>query len=473
MSTLNINKSVSWADAEDNYETQGLDYETQPSTPVSGSTDIPRLSISENNLEINKFDNLTCYTFTECDENSPLWQQYYRGIIKNESGQVVCHSFGYTSEFSQEDIKELPCMNVICPILNNSKCYVSYEGSILRLFYNDSSLGKWQLSTHRKIDSFGSRWGSAKSYGQLFVDCLLATNKDLLTEDLKDINGNYVYENIIEKYANFYKLNKDYNYIFMITTSNENRIVCNSGDNHVLYFVGAFNTKNIIKTVSVPELQNQVEGVKDLPMFEYMSPESFEYIGVKLPILVSKMTVDEIKEYVKNMDYKQSQGVIFITHEGRTVKIVNDKYLYYSKLRGNNPNILLRYLVLQREGDKERVKQFVELYDDKKKLFIDFGQALDDICGNIYRKYRNRFVRKMVSIAPPEQYYVIRELHDQYLKDNTNIVTPQRVAKYVFDMQPERVYGLFHMYTKRKTETGYGNKLQDEFKNKVKDFVYQ
>ena len=337
------------------------------------------------------------------------------------------------------------------------------------MFYNktsDNTNTCWQLSTHRKIDSFNSRWGSSKSYGDLFVSALLEKDPSILEGNTKDENGNFVYEKVVEEYTIRNKLDKNYNYIFMITTSNENRIVCENEKNQV-FFVGAFNSNNVVKTT------NTFSELGYLQNFEYISPDKITNTGFETPTLVDIKDMNKLKEYVSNVDYKKSQGLIFITDEGRTVKVLNDKYYYYSKLRGNNPNILLRYLELQYEKDKQRVKEFVELYDDKRELFIDFGKVLDDICGNIYRKYRNRFVRKMVSIAPPEQYYVIRELHDQYLKDNTNIVTPQRVAKYVFDMQPERVYGLFHMYTKRKTETGYGNKLQDEFKNKVKDFVYQ
>ena len=207
--------------------------------------------------------------------------------------------------------------------------------------------------------------------------------------------------------------------------------------------------------------------------------EPHEIYGIVMPTkwkrsngqLVDIKDMNELKEYVSNVDYKKLQGLIFITKEGRTVKVLNDKYYYYSKLRGNNPNILLRYLELQYEKDKQRVKEFVELYDDKRELFIEFGKVLDDICGNIYRKYRNRFVRKMVSIAPPEQYYVIRELHDGFLKDRKNIVTPERVISHVHTLQPLRLLSLFNSYNKRKAEFGNGNKLSKEFLDKVKGMI--
>ncbi len=470
MSTLNINSNLSWADMEEDFSP----ISSRPSTPKvenissTGTGTLETGSIPDNNLEINKFGNLLCYTFTECDENSPLVQQLYRGIIKNENGEVICQSFGYTPEFSHTDDENL--IKFVEPVLKSSKCYVSYEGSIIRLFYNktsDNTNTCWQLSTHRKIDSFNSRWGSSKSYGELFVNALVERDATLLEGNTKDDNGNFVYEKVIEEYTIKNKLDKNYNYIFMITTSNENRIVCENENNQV-FFVGAFNSNNVVKrTHTFSELGY-------LPIFEYISPDKITNTGFETPTLVDIKDMNELKEYVSNVDYKKSQGLIFITNEGRTVKVLNDKYYYYSKLRGNNPNILLRYLELQYEKDKQRVKEFVELYDDKRELFIEFGKVLDDICGNIYRKYRNRFVRKMVSIAPPEQYYVIRELHDHFLRDKVNnIVTPQRVAMYVFEMSPERIYGLYHMYTKRRNETGNGNKLQEEFKTKVKDFIYQ
>jgi hypothetical protein len=449
-----FNSTLSWADVEDDY------------TPVSSRPSTPQ-NDSSNVLELNKYDNLRCYTFTECDENSPLYEQSYRGIIKNEKDEVVCHSFGYTPEFSCTDDDNIN--KFINPLLKNSKCYISYEGSILRLFYNkttDSDF-KWQLSTHRKIDSFSSRWGSAKSYGELFIEILLRLNPSLLTDTVKDEHGNFVYEKIIQSYANLYNLNENYNYIFMITTSKMNRIVCNKHDENNLYFVGLFDTTNVINTIS------SKSELGSLPMFKYVYPEDVKSVGVPIPDSYSISEIDKVKSFVYDMNYEKYQGLIFITPEGRTVKMVHHKYMYYSKLRGNNPNILLRYLELQHEGNKDKVKEFVDLYNDQRELFIDFGKVLDDICLNIYTKYRNRFVRKMVDIAPPEQYQVIKELHSKFLENRQNIVTPEAVALYVFDMEPTKIYGLFHMYMKRKQETGNGNKLQEQFKNKVKNIVYK
>jgi hypothetical protein len=89
----------------------------------------------------------------------------------------------------------------------------------------------------------------------------------------------------------------------------------------------------------------------------------------------------------------------------------------------------------------------------------------------MFRKYRNRFIRKQVAIVPPDLYYIIRELHDAYLKDRTQIVTPERVSDYVHTLPPLKLLGLFNSYNKRKNEFGNGNKLSKEFMDKVKAMI--
>ena len=115
-----FNSTLSWADVEDDY----TQVSSRPSTPQNDSSNV---------LELNKYDNLRCYTFTECDENSPLYEQSYRGIIKNEKDEVVCHSFGYTPEFSCTDDDNINKF-IDCLLSNRSPQCISISPGLYSFF---------------------------------------------------------------------------------------------------------------------------------------------------------------------------------------------------------------------------------------------------------------------------------------------------------------------------------------------------
>ena len=382
-------------------------------------------STFETNIEsIDSIDELYLFHYKNCTIDTPSEEKKYRGLVKDKDGKVICKSFGFTPELNETE--EDTIKSILTPsFLESAKCVPSYEGTLLRVFYFIDT-GKWYISTCRKLNAFKSKWGGSKSFGSLFVECLNGIEK---TDDEEVDFQNWCNEN----------LDKNNCYCYYLRTYVENRIVCSAYDTPTLFCIGWYS-------------------------------DDFEKFNIASDLETVEFT--SLDESMKNVDINKSQGLLFITNTGETVKILKKEYVELLKLRGNQPSILYRYIELQQTSDAEEVQKFVNLYQDHFEEICKFTDALEDIIGNIYRKYRNRFVRKLVSVAPPEQYYVIRELHEHFLKDrNLNIITPDYVNNYVKTLPPLRLLGLYKAYEKREKEYGKGNKVSSEHKEKVEKLI--
>ena len=388
---------------------------------------------SLNNVSIvDTLNGLSNYHYLECNNNSSNELKQYRGIIKAEDGNVVCRSFGYTPEVDESNEEEME--SIVKPFLEDATVLPSYESTLLRVFFNltDDLVGGWYVSTCRKIDAFTSRWGGNKSFGELFEECIGVTPKE-------DEPKRVLARTSLQQWCQD-NLDKSKCYSYIIRTYNENRIVCQGYNKPEMFLIGTF------------------------------TQDSFDISSCQIPSL-NITSLEQLKEEMKNVNHSSSQGFILINNKGESVKVMKHEYIEAFKLRGNQPNILLRYIELQQEGVEERVKTFFEMYPEHRDTIIAFSEVVEDICNFMFRKYRNRFVRKQVAIVPPDLYYIIRELHDAYLKDRTQIVTPERVSNYVQSLPPLKLLGLFNSYNKRKNEFGNGNKLSREFMDKVKAMI--
>jgi len=388
-----------------------------------------------NNVSVvDSLNGLSNYHYLECNNNSSSELKQYRGIVKAEDETTVCRSFGYTPEVDDSNEEEMN--TIVKPFLEQEGVTVlpSYESTLLRVFHyvNEQLVGGWYVSTCRKIDAFTSRWGGNKSFGELFEECIGVTPKE-------DEPKKVLSRSSLQKWCED-NLDKSKCYSYIIRTYEENRIVCKCYNKPELFLIGTF------------------------------TKDSFDISKCQIPSL-EVTTMNDLKEKMKNIYPDVLQGLILINKKGESVKVMKHEYVEAFKLRGNQPNILLRYIELQQEGVEERVKTFFEMYPEHKDTIITFTEVIEDICNFMFRKYRNRFVRKQVAIVPPDLYYIIRELHDAYIKDRTQIVTPERVSDYVHSLPPLKLLGLFNSYNKRKNEFGNGNKLSKEFMDKVKAMI--
>ncbi len=440
---LTLSEKISWSSPEAND-----DDDVNQLVELASSIELKEI---ENNktkiLETDKLDNLVCYHFYECDNNSSEEHKQLRGVIKEkETNKIICKTFGFTPEIVENDDENI--QRFIVPMVEaKATCFYSYEGSLLRMFHYD---GKWYLSTHRKINAFKSKWGFGKSYGDLFAEYLKRF------EYFKQFTN----EEVIQKFGTCFE--KDQVFVFLITSYKENRIVSNKHlESPNVYIVGQFK-----------QVENDCVFVNNFERLVFMLPNVDEQDDTSIIGMIETPEVHDITNPNININISEKQGLVLIDSNGNSVKLINKEYADLVALRKNNPNLVLRYIELQQENNKEKIDTYIKLYDDYSEKFKEYDVVMADIIGNIFRKYRNRFVRKLESIAPPDQYYVIRELHEKYLQDPKNIVTPVRVEQYVKSLKPDRLFGLYTQYLKRKQENGHGNKIKEDFRTKVKDIIH-
>jgi hypothetical protein len=373
-----------------------------------------------------ELDGLTCYHYDNANISSSDEIKQCRGIIKNGE-EIICKTFGFTPEFGANDTENLK--TYLEPMLSNPDVIMmpAFEGCLIRRFFHND---KWYTSTHKKIDAHTSKWGCDISFGELFVNAFLKFSD----------NKSFDYD--------FYN-NKDCVYVYLLKNCIGNRIVCVAGENPELQFIVRINKND----------------------------DTYDFHNAYTSVLTNDnpITLEHINEMVSNIDITTSQGLMFInTKTLESIKVIKDDYIFYAMLRGNQPNLLYRYIELQQSDEPKNVEYFYNLYPEKQSDFNDFHKVIDDVCINVYRKYRNRYVRKQISIAPQDQFYIMKELHELFINSNKiDIITQERVKTYIYSLPTARLLYIYNQYVSRRSVTGNGNKVTTDDKEKIVSCIYK
>jgi len=388
---------------------------------------------------IKTFDELGEYKlehYIDCFNDSSNEIKSCRGLIY-KNNVLLCKSFPFTSEYLfNEDVVENKLHECL---INKGIFFPSYEGSIVRV-WNDED--KWFVSTHKKIDASKSRWGSNKTFKDLFIENLFpnSTQKE-------------------EDFINFCntKLLKDIIYIYLIKTTLDNRIVCRNEENK-LYYLGNFNRNDNFQYDY--DSNFECENVSILPKLNILSYEDF------------RLKIEENERDINN--YNETQGILCLSPNGDNIKFVNPLYYKYNLVRGNSPNILYRYIELKKQLDFETIDNLRELYKEENDLINDFENSLRHIKLNILRNYIKRYINKSLAVVPPEQHRILVDLYNQYLNDpQNNRLTIDLVSNYVDSLALQYQYNLFKQYQKRRTLFGNGNWVNKELKDKSLNAYYK
>jgi hypothetical protein len=339
---------------------------------------------------------LELFCYDNCEQWYPEIVQQCRGIVFHDK-QIVMRSFPYTIEFSNSQIELIT--KSLENIFKDCVFFDSYEGALIRMFYFGN---KWYISTHRKLNAFTSKWSSKKSFGSCFVDAL----ENYFTSDdnlLNTLPGD-VSMSILERFQN--SLNKDKQYMFLISHNEENRIVCEAPNIPNIFHVGTF-----------------VDGQLTLT----------DNVGLKYPPKLNFNNVKELCSYVNTINYTQIQGVIVFAPNNKQYKIVHDEYMNLFKIRGNEPSIKFRYLQIR--TNKFYANKLAYLYPNMKNHFDEYERALFEISKFIYKSYIDRFVKKLWVSVPPEEYQVVRMCHKWHEADRKINRVSLEIVRNIMDQQ--------------------------------------
>jgi hypothetical protein len=325
--------------------------------------------------EDNKVD-MFCYV--KCGENDNELIKQCRGVVFS-GNDLVMKAFPYTSEFNHTQIKDV---DDSIGEFKDWSFYNSHEGACVRMF---NHAGKWFLSTHRKLNAFRSKWASRESFGTSFKNALTSEeeNNDMFK------NGLPPGDNILERFQSTLDISKQY--MFLIRNTKDNRIVCSAPDRPTVYHVGTFVDSVLVMT---------------------------ENVNIPVPSKISFDNINELREYVEKVSYRDFQGVIGFTSDNKQLKIIHKDYQDLFHARGNEPSIKFRYL--QTRMNRKFVNMLYHLYPEMAETFDEYENTLFEIGRCVYRAYVQRFIKKRYVTVPREEYAVIRECHTWHISDREN-----------------------------------------------------
>jgi len=428
-----INKNIMEATAqveksgnEDTARPSELTTEIENTITSEETSLLTRKSITDLSQSVQLIDsdeNLDLFCYSSCKRDSPDSVKQCRGIVFNKE-TLVMKAFPYTMEFNEDEREEIKSY---LQDWNKWSFYEAREGTLLRMFYFGE---KWYLSTHRKLNAFESKWSSSKSFGKLFVEALnhlFDTDSEFKNRLLSGIVEQQPEQQEQQPEYNVYELFKktldiSKQYMFLVSNSSENRIVCNASEHQNAFHVGTF-----------------LDG-------KFLSAEE-DNLGLPLPLKLAFESPDELFDFVRKVDVYSLQGVIAFTNDNVQVKIVNKEYMSLFELRGNEPSVKFRYLQLR--NDKEKATALINLYPQVADSVKQYETIIHDIATFIYNAYIQRFIKKLYVTVPKEEFNVIRECHSIYLSDRTQNISLSRVIS-VLNNQP--VVNLNHMIKRFKLE---------------------
>ena len=265
----------------------------------------------------------------------------------------------------QNKLTELTSFEEVTDIINNNRdIRVEYceDGTLMRLYnYNDS----WHTATTRCMDARNSYWTSNKNFDTLFWEMF---DSELLAS-----------------------LDKAYTYVFILLHK-ENRIVVSHNVNMIVYISRIHNetwhedyTNRFINAFKIRRPKRlDVELIKaGIPFFNPLKR------GILIKILNKETNVWKVYKY----DF--------------------EKYVFIKSLRGNVPQIRMRYLELLK--DKEKLSLFEKFYGEHRFMFNAIKGSVFNLAKMIHKLYIDSHIKHTIEVKQDNLYYqTLRQLHAQY-----------------------------------------------------------
>ena len=309
---------------------------------------------------------LQIYSFKSCTNESSNELKAYRGLIFNGT-TLVATSLGYTSEYNEDELSKIP--EDITSQLQNYSFFPAEEGTLLRVFFHK----KWYLSTHRKIDAFKSRWGSGDSFGEIFVSSLEKTFDELTST-----------------------LNPYHVYFFLIRNTKDTRVVSHPPSKPTIYHIGTL-------------LNNETFTL------------DFD-IGVPKQEKIMFTNMQEIYNYIVNLDPYKSQGIIAFSNDGtgKHIKLISSKYQQFLRIRDNEPDLSFRFLQLWRDQTSNLFQTFIELYKEEYKSKINIYTSYSfKVAKYLHNMYFQKFIKKEKIVCQKEEWSILRNVHEWFWAERT------------------------------------------------------
>ena len=322
-------------------------------------------------------------------------------IAKN--GKVCC--FAPPKSISYQDFKEQAV-----PTTVTAQDYV--EGTMINIFHTGK---EWELATRSSVGAnvgfYAKEDGQPnKTFRKMFLDSLLYAEK--MTEDSRDLLT------CLEVFP------KSYVFSFVLQHP-DNRIVVPFVQPYV-WLVKVYDiVDNIVTEVSLMEVYEKLPKYICYP--QMMNPD-YSY----LEHCFRDGTETDYKIVGAMLTGCDTSGNVVRT------KIRNPNYEEVRKLRGNQPKLQYRYLMMRQSG---KVKDYLKYYPEHRELFSSYRNMIHQFTKSLHSNYIACYVRKQ---APLNQYSPqyrthMFKLHEHYLNSLApykQFINRNEVIQYVNKLHP-------------------------------------
>lgn len=257
------------------------------------------------------------------------------------------------------------------------------DGTVIRVYYDQ----EWKIATLHTVDAGKAYWTSDKSFKDLFLECS-------------------------ENFLSLDTLNKSYIYGFIIRHP-ENKIVTHYESKDLVHVL-TLDRENGFGTVEV-----------DLQI-------------VKPKKLIFTNFLQMLNSCIKLHFYLP--GYLLTDKDGNRTKYLAPHYIYVRDLKGNTPNMAIRYLQIRTLSPKDKYSidpknEFVSIYfPEFLTLANDIEKHIIQKTNDIYKKYIDIKIRKKYYELEQIEKQLIYKIHEDYLNTNVSI-TSQKVYE-IFNSFP-------------------------------------
>ena len=312
----------------------------------------------------------------------------------------------------------------------NMRFSYGFEGPVLRLYKNN---GKIYCSTNRRLDCTKSRWGTKKTFLEMF----------------KELGGDKILENAFDS-------TKKYSSHFLtFIVVHPDMLLCTKQNVETGYLV-FLGPQRCLYPEDCPYPIDDVDwytytGLKDRYQAPFITTDMFEAaIGSKIPFCPPSLTLDDVNRHLlvgygtkHSNDIRTGSGEFIIAYVNqedsdyareRLFRFVSPSYDHRSKMRNEDPNLLHQFYCLSSEAnlsDAEYEMKYPWLeYEEAKKQEAEEGQIMywnrgkRAIAPDWQKKFRNLWKHFVLSVPLHrqkevfgyyKQFFVNREILCEWL----------------------------------------------------------
>ncbi len=308
------------------------------------------------------------------EESTDDFQVQCNGIIlEKDTNKVVCAAQNKLRTATVSQMGEILQNYGKGSVLSNEpgKIRIEYceDGTIMRLY---NYKGTWYTATTKCMNAKDSYWSSSKTFDEMFWEVF-----DQRCLDSLDTN---------------------YTYIFVLLHS-ENRIVVKHKKNGLVY----------ISRINNETLEEDYKNV------------FYDYNFVWRPRYIPSINLNSFADYY--LPFKRGIIIKLFNNSSRTWKtwtIDFEQYIITKAVRGNVPQIRLRYLELL--SDPVLLQLLEKYYSEHRLIFTAIKSSLSKLVRSIHKLYVDSHIKHTVQVTEENMFHrTLKQLHAQYKKTNKPI----------------------------------------------------